>query len=67
MTADELIDILPAACQRDPETGRQLFNAVLADLTDPDQIARVEFAREYFCNPTFAAWTAGTVWAMTEA
>lgn len=66
MTNDELFDVLPEACRRDPETGRRLFNAVLADLTDPDQIAQVEFAREYFCNPEFARWTSDAVWAMTS-
>jgi hypothetical protein len=34
---------------------RRVFNAALAGITDPDRRAKIEVAREYFCNPAFRA------------
>ncbi len=35
------------------EEMRKEFDLILAGLTDPDQIAKVELIREFFCNPEF--------------
>ncbi len=32
---------------------REVFNKVIAGLTDADSIAKVELAREYFTHPEF--------------
>lgn len=32
---------------------RAIFDSAIASTTDADAIARLELAREYFCNPDF--------------
>lgn len=39
-----------------PDEARAVFDAALAGETDPERIARVELAREFFCNPDFRAF-----------
>ena len=36
-----------------PEAAREIFNAAIANVSDPDQIAKMELCREYFCNADF--------------
>lgn len=42
---------------------REVFNQVIATLTNADQIAKIELAREYFTNPEFAKALADHLWA----
>lgn len=35
------------------EEMKKEFDLILAGLTDPDQIAKVELIREFICNPEF--------------
>jgi hypothetical protein len=44
------------------QAAREVFNQVIANLTDADQIAKIELAREYFTNPTFAKALADHLW-----
>lgn len=36
-----------------PEAAREIFNAAIATVSDPDRIATMELCREYFCNGDF--------------
>lgn len=45
------------------EAAKQVFNQVLANLTDADQIAKIELAREYFTNPDFRKALEDHLWA----
>jgi hypothetical protein len=49
------------------EAAREVFNQVISNLTDADQIARIELAREYFTNPTFAKVLADHVLQINQA
>lgn len=54
------------ATQRKDDTtnaeARRIFDQAIAKLDDPDAIARLELAREYFTNPAFKKWLEDTVW-----
>ena len=41
---------------------REAFNQAIARTGNPDAIARLEVAREYFTNPAFRDWLTQTVW-----
>jgi hypothetical protein len=41
---------------------RAIINAAINTSTNPDQIARLELAREYFTNPAFAQALADQLW-----
>lgn len=44
------------------EQAREQFNAAIDRQTDPDQRARLELAREYFCNPEFRSAIEDHLW-----
>ena len=41
---------------------RDAFNQAIARAANPDTVARLELAREYFTNPAFRDWLTQTVW-----
>lgn len=45
------------------QAAREVFNQIIATLTDADQIAKIELSREYFTNPEFAKALADHLWA----
>lgn len=45
--------VIRPAREKTMEEMRKEFDLILAGLTDPDQIAKVELIREFFCNPEF--------------
>ena len=46
------LEIMPNSAMTNTEAAA-IFNAAIADETNPDRIANVEIIREYFCNPNF--------------
>lgn len=44
------------------QEARAQFDAAIANTTNPDQIAKLELAREYFTNPDFAQALADHLW-----
>ncbi len=44
---------------------RAVFNSVLARTSDPDQRARIELLREYYCNPELREWLHDFSWQQT--
>lgn len=49
------------------EQAKEIFNAAIAKMTDPDQIARAEVAREYFTNQAFRKALQDRVWEINKA
>lgn len=45
---------------------RRVFDSAIA-AADPGQVAKLELAREYFCNPSFRAALADHVYALNTA
>ncbi len=43
------------------------FNEAIAQMTDPDQIAKAEVAREYFTNPAFKKAVEEYSWNIAQA
>jgi len=48
------------------EQAREHFNDAIARQTDPDRRARLELAREYFCNPEFRRALEDHLWQGRE-
>jgi hypothetical protein len=49
------------------EQAKEIFNAAIAKMTDPDQIAKAEVAREYFTNPDFRKALQDCLWERAPA
>jgi hypothetical protein len=45
---------------------KQIFNAAIAKMRDPDQIAKAEIAREYFTNPDFRKTLQDYLWEINN-
>lgn len=45
---------------------REAFNQAIARAANPDTVARLELAREYFTNPAFRDWLTEAVWEQVK-
>lgn len=46
-------DLIRKFSEEHPETARAIIDSAIAQSANPDQIARLELAREYLTNPAF--------------
>ena len=45
---------------------RDIVNGVIANESDPDEVAKLELVREYFSNPDFRQWMSDTVYRLVS-
>lgn len=47
------LDAVQAFAATHPAEARKIFNELLAQETNPERIAKIEFQREWMCSPSF--------------